>query len=330
MNERVKRIIVLAPNKLFFGANLLQLPFFQHLRRNFPQAEIIIWSPERASGMMVEQKLADKLYLYKSWKDYFRIILSIWKQRPDIIFNLRWYSEGLNLVTGLSFAKLRIGFKTFSPFIFLLNGKVKLNDYTYMARLYLDLLKPVHPDIFFYFDEVRKLDTYSTIILPEDKINICFMPGGGEGEHKRWGIDNYCRLGMLIYSYLPSANLIFITGPKEKEYVQVIKHELNGRSYYILEGGSIADIVKATKSSVLTIANDCGPSHLAQMCEVNYIGIWGWMKQHPQERIIKWTLARPNSVQIVAREGDDIKKIKPEEVMSFATGFLQSVVQPVC
>jgi len=73
LKENVRQIVVFAPNKLFFGANILQIPFFQHLRSGYPYARITIWSPEKASEMMLNLNLADELLIYHGWGDYFRI-----------------------------------------------------------------------------------------------------------------------------------------------------------------------------------------------------------------------------------------------------------------
>lgn len=320
--DTVKRIVVLAPNKPFFGANILQLPFFQHLRHNFSNAEIVIWSPVKASAMMLNHGLADKLYIYENWKDYFKLIAYLWRYSPDIVFNLRWYSEGLNFSTALSGAHLKIGFKTSSPFVLFFNRKVKYNEDIYMSLRYLELLKDTGADTFFVFDEIAKLDSSSELMIPSGRTVFCLMPAGGEGEHKRWGIDNYCGLAGLILKQVPNAYFYFVIGPQESDYIDIIRNTLPHDTYSILQGGSLGDIVKISKNSRLTIANDCGPSHLAQMCGVNYIGVWGWKEQNPIKRINTWTMVRPNAVHVVARLGEDIKTVSPAEVMKVAKGFI--------
>ena len=58
------------------------------------------------------------------------------------------------------------------------------------------------------------------------------------------------------------------------------------------------------------------------MSGANYVGVWGWKNQHPWQRIINWTLSKPNSLQIVAYEDCDIKEIIPEEVLPPVIGFV--------
>jgi ADP-heptose:LPS heptosyltransferase len=320
--EVINRIVVFAPNKPFFGANILQLPFFQHLRHNFTNAEIIIWSPVKASSMMLNNGLADKLYIYKNWKDYFKITVFLWRYKPDIVFNLRWHSEGLNFITALSGANLRVGFKTSSPFLFFFNRKPKYNEDIYMSMRYLELLKDIGIDNFFGFKKVALLDQNSALQIPDNNEIFCLMPAGGEGEHKRWGIENYCALASLILKMKSDAYFYFVIGPQEGEYIQTIKDSLPVNSYNILQGGSLGDIVKVSKKAKLTIANDCGPSHLAQMSDVNYIGVWGWKEQNPIHRINTWTMVRPNAIHVVATQGEDIKTVTPAEVFKVAKGFI--------
>ena len=322
LNENVRKVVVFVPNKIFFGANILQIPFFQHLRDGYPNAHITIWSPEIASEMMLNLNLADELLIYNRWVHYFRIFRHLLKTRPDIVFNLRWFSEGINLLTGLSLAKLRVGFNSGSPFRFLLNVRVPRNNQTYMGLFYLDLLRPAGIHSFFLFDGIKKLGNNSTLKIPVREQIICLMPGGGEGAHKRWGIHNFCKLGKLILKRFPQAYLIFILGPNENDYVGVISDHFIESEHMILMKGSLADIVKISKQSKVTVANDCGPSHLAQMSGVNYIGIWGWTNQHPLQRIINWTYPKPNSIHVVAEQGMDIQHIQANEVYRAVYGFL--------
>jgi ADP-heptose:LPS heptosyltransferase len=148
------------------------------------------------------------------------------------------------------------------------------------------------------------------------------MPGGGEGEHKRWGIPQFCSLGKIILSNRPFARLVFVLGPGEIDFTEIIRKNFSEEECKILSNGSIADIVRTVKLSKLTIANDCGPSHLAQMIGGNYIGLWGWHKQDPVQRVRQWTVSGPRSTQIIAREGMDIKTITPEEVWAAAALYI--------
>lgn len=320
--EKVNKIVVFVPNKKFFGANIVQIPFFQHLRRSFNNARITIWSPETAAGLIVKQGLADEMLIYRGASDYFRILKNIRNPKSDMVFSLRWFSDGINLLTGLSGARLRIGFATSSPITWLFNARVKRNDRTYMALLYLDLLKPTGIPIQFSHDDIKRIGHDSTLEIPEGRRLACMMPGGGEGEHKRWGIENYCRLGKLLIDKFPGLYLIFVLGPQENEYVMEIEKNFNKENYQILMSGSPSDIVKVSNNSDVVIANDCGPSHLAQLCGANYVGVWGWTNQHPQQRIINWTLPKPNSLHVVPDTGHDIQEILPEQVVSATSGFL--------
>ena len=77
-------------------------------------------------------------------------------------------------------------------------------------------------------------------------------------------------------------------------------------------------ILQVVQLCKLTIANDCGPSHLAQMCGGNYIGVWGWGNQDPKERIAEWTNKSEKSFAILADKNQDIKTLKPEKVFEKA------------
>lgn len=151
--------------------------------------------------------------------------------------------------------------------------------------------------------------------------NICEkviqMPVSPSGRRK-----NFCKLGELILKRFPKVYLIFVLGPQESDFGAIISDHFLESNHLVLINGSLPDIVKISKMSKVTIANDCGLSHIAKMFGNNYIGIWGWKNQHPLQRIINRTYAKPNSVYIIAEEGTDIKQISPAEVFRVARGFL--------
>jgi ADP-heptose:LPS heptosyltransferase len=140
------------------------------------------------------------------------------------------------------------------------------------------------------------------------------MPGGGEGEHKRWGIQNFIALANLIKNKYSNAFFHFVVGIQEEEDMKQLNNTFDKNFYQIYMNASIPHILQIVQNSLLTIANDCGPSHLAQMCNGNYIGLWGWGNQNPIERIAEWTHKSEKSFALLADHGQDIKMLQPDVV----------------
>jgi len=151
------------------------------------------------------------------------------------------------------------------------------------------------------------------------------MAGGGEGEYKRWGIQNFLGFCKLIQKKYSDTHLIFILGDAEKQLIPEIQQNLLPETYSLLVSVSIYELIQTVKQADLVIANDCGPSHIAQMCGTNYISIWGWLKErNPLEIMGLWYLPTSSSMAILPPfPKKNIKDIPPEQVQNYASAFLK-------
>ncbi len=307
----IKKIAVFIPNKPFFGALMVQLPFFHLLRQKYPEAKIRIYSCIHSTQVFLDYHLADEIEYYDRKKAKLSLFRSLWKFRADLVFNLRPISGITNLIIGLSNAKIKIGFANDNMTSLLYTKRVTYSREQYVADSYLQLLDLVFPlpnNKFSFFDELV------TDISPQRY--VCFLPGGGEGEHKKWGIDNFLSLADRMYVRDHDLQFAFILGSSEENYLESIsKHKLCSR-FKILMNETVAGLVTVLKQSELVVSNDCGPSHIAQMLGVNYVGVWGWVNQCPLVRIGEWTVKKENSLQLMPDQGLDIKLLNPEVVFN--------------
>jgi ADP-heptose:LPS heptosyltransferase len=313
---QIKKIVVFAPNKPFFGASLVQFPFYQHLRKNYPQAWIILFSPVPETQLFLDYNLADELVVYpkSTFKNFWSLIGKVNTCNADVIISCREHSEQINFIVAMARAKMKIGFRP-GPFTRPFYTKTVFYDTSlYRGSNFLNLVYLLDPPHKFGYEEIKLLQKNSTIEFDTTVPNICLIPGGGEGEHKRWGIDNF--LGLCVkFLAIKKCKFVFILGFKEEEYIEPIRKALPEQAVHILFKVKIGDMVKAIENSKVVVANDCGPSHLAQMCMARYISVWGWENQQPYERIREWFLPHPHAVYVVAEEGKGIKTIAPETVL---------------
>ncbi|MDX2305816.1 MAG: glycosyltransferase family 9 protein [Microscillaceae bacterium] len=322
MNEKIKKIAVFVPNKPFFGAVLVQFPFFQHLRQDYPQAQIKLWSPIDTVKLLVKYQLADEYEVYDKKTSKWHILKSLNRYKADIAINFRDKSEIIALIFGLSNARLKVGIRS-SYLPKLCFHKTYLNNLQiYRGLNYLQFLDILNQENRFGFEKLKALRHQSHLQLSEDRPHICLMPGGGEGEHKRWGIENFIHLCKLLQETQKNVHFIFVTGREEEPYLPIIQKELKSDDYTLVHNAPIEDIVKTVFNSQVTIANDCGPSHIAQMCEVNYVSLWGWENQQPYLRIMEWFLPRENSASVVAHLHKGIKTIAPKRVLGYVLPYL--------
>ncbi|MGO2233288.1 lipopolysaccharide heptosyltransferase family protein [Marinomonas sp. UCMA 3892] len=157
----------------------------------------------------------------------------------------------------------------------------------------------------------------SNLNLDRAELNILIMPGGGAGEGKKWGIENFISAVQSIANTLEkNCHLHILLGPDEKREIQYMQ-ELNIKNSSLHVNIPLNDIAKLVDHCDLTIANDCGPSHIAQCMQKPYIGLF-------REPNTEWFLSHAKSVKVLPQKGNDIKTITIKSVTEYAVNLLKS------
>jgi ADP-heptose:LPS heptosyltransferase len=308
----MKKIAILAPNKDFFGATIVQFPFFQSLKAAYPDSEIKVWSSVKIANVLKKYSLCDEV-IDDEKKGFFSFLSSLRNYSPDLIINMRPFSEKTSLVTLLTSARKKISFTKKK------NGNgVYQNTQVYIAYSYLDLLNPLKIDQDRNFELFGKLISTSNYEIPNDKKNIVFIVAGGE-KYKRWGIENFLKLIDILGK--DSFCYHFVLGGDEVEYLEDIKKK-NLTHYQIHQSRSIEDLGKLFTSSDLVISNDCGPSHIAQLSHCKYLSLWGWGLKPLFPRFGEWFYPHENSYTLMTKHGVELPELAPERVAKMALGLI--------
>lgn len=159
----------------------------------------------------------------------------------------------------------------------------------------------------------------SSLQVATTQLNLLLMPGGGAGEIKKWGIDNFIAAGNAIATQLnKTCHLHVLLGPDETEEINIMKALMAESNNLSLHTNiPIKDIAQLASRCNLTIANDCGPSHIAQCLQKPYIGIY-------REPNPEWFLNHALSRKVIPQTGQDIKTIDIESVTEHAVHLLES------
>jgi ADP-heptose:LPS heptosyltransferase len=318
-------IVVFNPNKRFWGAILVQIPFFHYLRKLHPEARLTIFSCNQQSKLLLELGLADDLHIYSRKGAYINVWKALIRMKVDLCFSLRKNSDLLNLVLMLTSTREvhAFGESIFSRLI--LKHWVRYNK-TYMALVYLNLLssgKPIFNDNFEWF---RQIPDQEIVELPRHSFYICFIPGGS-APYKRWSIYHYLKLAENLWQKYPKVRFVFIGGNAEKEYLPLLESHPQKDQFVMLLNKDIPTLVNVIRRCCLTVSNDCGPSHIAQMLEGHYIGIW---KDPPPKRkdenIKRWALGGANQIIFNAEEDKSIDSITPDSVFKAALQLIDKTV----
>jgi ADP-heptose:LPS heptosyltransferase len=306
----VRRIAVLGPNKPFWGAGLVQLPFYAALRRACPGAVVTVISPVPQASLFVDLGLVDRLEVV----DRRRLgptVAAVRRARPDLVLSLRDRSLQANLAAALSGARRRAGFAR--PLNRLLLGRTApVDDGRYMAFRYLGVLEAAGL-------RHHGLDGFTELFAPAPAVStpqhplFVFMPGGGQA-NKKWGIANFLRLAGLLAEDHAGAVFVFVLGPDERADLPAIEAGLPAAQRRVLLEQPAAAIVAAVREARAVVANDCGPSHLAQQCEVPYVGLFGAFDGHTDRRIAEWFHRHARSRVLAPAAGDALDSLPPEAV----------------
>jgi len=327
-SQNIQNIIVFIPNKPFFGAMLVQFPFFLTLRHSFPKAKIYICANYDEAKLFLDYELVDDIFFYS--KKVEKVSFSIQRLnalKPDLLINLRHKSEKVHWYCQFIRARIKISFTPkLSVFHRIYFDTIPFQNSTYIAFNYLRVLEKLGLDITLSFELFKQLGhkhIKNKRFLAQN--NIVLMAGGGEGEYKRWGIQNFLEFCKLIQQKYSDSHLIFILGNSEKQFIPEIQKCLLPDTYSLLISASIYELIHTVQQANLVVANDCGPSHIAQMCQTNYISIWGWLeKRSPLEIMGLWYLPTPNSMAILPPyPKTNIKDISPRQIQDYASIFLK-------
>jgi len=225
-------------NRNFFGAQIVHIPLLQELKNRYPNASITIFSKTPLSQILLDLKIVDNLVLEHNKVQTFRKYL---KEKPDLTLNLRKKSLFISFYISFFNFQTKIGFDNFLSKIFFTISKPH-NQNIYRAQNYLTLL-----------NSQLQYSNY------EDHKKICFMPGAG-GDFKMWPIHNYIKLAEFCAKKYPQYTIEFILGKKEKSFIEKIPQHFN-----VVYNLPIKELFENICKASLVIANDCGPSHIAQI-----------------------------------------------------------------
>lgn len=322
MKER-KSIIVLLRNRPFFGSRITSLPAIFYLRKNYPDHKIIAVGHGRDTDFYSMFDWIDETIESKS------IVADInnLPRRPDILISFQPSSERGILIKYLKKPRSSAGFyKSNNMLSSLWENKLKFDKKEYRATHYLRLTETLASGEIDMEKSLRApfLHLANKSEGPEpgsdNSFNIVLMPGGGAGEFKKWGYKNFIETAAAIKESLSKETKIkIILGPDEKNEELALKED-NPIDVELHCSPSLGSLCKTIYQSDLVIANDCGPSHIAQCLGIPFLGIY---KKQDSE----WFRKSKTSMIITPEAGEEIKKVNKKEVITASLSLIQATSQ---
>lgn len=162
-----------------------------------------------------------------------------------------------------------------------------------------------------------ELANTSSLILPCDTLHIAIMPGAGAGAQKKWGTANYLECFQTLASAYPNkqAMLHVILGPDELDEKHAFE-QYDPEHICIHNKLCLADLSSLLVQSDLVIANDCGPSHIAQCLQRPSVILYD--KDKPE-----WFYPHAQAVALFPAQGQPISTLTVEQVSQAACALLE-------
>jgi ADP-heptose:LPS heptosyltransferase len=309
-------LLVLAPNKPFLGAQVVQLPFLSELRARHPEERITLAVPFRGPTLFEEFRYHDSLV--RGWAETASgtlALLGATAGRFREVYSLRARSTRAGVVALLSGARRRFGFDVRGQRAFF-NRPVCPREDVYLALKYLDLLGDEEPwqslpELGLWSAETEVEVTARFVERGIRGLRVGFLPGAG-GEKKRWPPERFLALGRRVRAEFPGAAVLFFLSPDDAsgELGRALS-AVDRRSVFVFD--SIRALACALSTCALLVSSDCGPAHLGHLLGLPQIVLFGGLGR-PGE----WFLPRPCARYLMAEAGGPVASIEEAEVMNAA------------
>ena len=303
MNE----VVVFIRSMQFLGTQIVSYPLLYQIKQFWPECHLRVVAQDNVGHHYLSLPWVDEFVQ----ADRFPAVYRAMNHSADLLIVLHFASDKYGAAALLKRPKYRLGFKNkrITDFVWTHSHRKDFSEYMGLGNMMLlSAFKPFDP-------EVAARACVAAIAAqcehdPPERADVVLMPGGGAGDYKRWPIKEFVHLADLLKPTLPAgASFCFVLGPAEsKEYAWLLS--LARADFKFLMTRPLSEIAATLTQARLVVANDCGPSHLAQFAGVPYVGVF-----HELNR--EWFWARNNTLDVLPGDGStEIKQVRPKDVLT--------------
>lgn len=301
----MSEIVVYVRSQPQLGDQIVAMPTLYQLKAWWPTQKINVVARDDVGGFYRALPWVDEFVRASSFGDYVRSL----KKETQISVSLHHSSERFGLVNMLRLPPVRLGFRNarISDLIWTHHHRKNIAEYIGQANLrLLASYRPCDP-------ERATLACFRALARPHlqtvQSADVVLIPGGGSGAFKRWSLANYLQLADRLKREMgEGTRFLFVLGPQEAAERDALQ-AMQRPDFAVAFCRPIAELSAIMLRSRLVVANDCGPSHIAQGAGVPYVGVFN--EQNPE-----WFWQRPGSAYVVPRRLEDgINSITPDEVL---------------
>lgn len=308
-------IVVFIRSMHALGDQLVGYPLLYQLHQQYPNHRVTVVAHDPVGNYYTQLPWVHQFVHATMAAQKYRSIA----KDTEIIIALHHSSELYSLLGAIKRVPVRLGFKNKRATDFLWTHRLPKDINQYIGLANLQLLGQLHP-----FD-TGQAARHSMAWLasqkntPVEHTDVVFMVGGGAGAFKRWGIANYTALAQRLQHHLgPNTTFTCILGPAETSELAQLQ-QINTPHLRLMVSRPLAEIADLCLNAKLIVANDCGPSHIAQNTGTPYVGLFN--EPNPE-----WFWQRPNTRAVTPPQGTiDIQSVSIECVEAACCNALKNI-----
>ena len=304
-------VLLLRPRS-FFGANVVNIPAIFFTKNHLHSKQLIVFSDVHLDHFYQQIPWVNQHYdsqsFFRIWKQIPKECSLLYSMRPSMDGAPFFKWKGIHTVIGLDLRSKVLNH------LFDFHQPCSITEYRAISHLkpLLSYSKADKPAAYYLRESMLALAGCQA----QPDYSICFMPGAGGGEHKKWGIQHFFALALALQQRYPTLLFHFILGNSEKAEKEFLLQQRNSPlKFDIQENLKLNDLTRLVENSLLTVANDCGPSHISQCLCKPFIGLY-------QEPNPEWFHAHSNSI-CLSPSDQNIRSIRVEKVLESCLRLLK-------
>lgn len=289
--DKVKNIVVV---KFFgMGSVLLMTPMIRGLKSLYPDARIYLLTFAENRDFCALIDVIDEVLTFHSrnifvfFADMFRHLLMIWRVRPEIVVDAEFFSNFTDLLSLLTFAKIRVGYHLRQ----VARGgglthRVSLNTHHHITYSFFSLVAALGAK---YEDtdlDILSLKTPSEsefhsvtakLKLAEGSKVIAVNPNASALSFlRRWPAEYFVSLISKMAEEYPQYTYVFVGSKSERGYVEDIVIQIGSPNVVNFAGLlTINELCALLKRSELLITNDSLALHIGSAYNKAIVAFFG-------------------------------------------------------
>jgi ADP-heptose:LPS heptosyltransferase len=296
MNVSVQKATVFIRSMRFWGTQLVSYPVLYQMHQLWPNCEITVVGTDPLHRHYETLPWVRRFVSAQGFAEQFKCVTP----GTDLMVALHFVSERYGAVGILRRPKYRLGFANARFTDFIWTHRYKKDWSEYMALSNMRLLGELSP---FDPETAAKNCIAALAVAPSTELPsglVVMILGGGDGPYKRWPIESFLALcDVLKVQLSPDMRFGFVLGPDESAEAAVLQ-SLARSDIVIFENRPLGELCRLMFGARLVVANDCGPSHLAQLACVPYVTVlhepnpeWFWDQSYT-----RYVTPRDDSLEI--------------------------------